>query len=190
MTAPILALLPQFDLEGFSAQTLYMVCAAVGGAVLTIQLLLLMIGGDVEDGEVDGDSDGFSFLSIRAVASFLTFFGLIGLYGQRQGWSEAVSAAAAVGSGLGMMIAVAWLFSLQSKLHQEGTLDPKAAVGRQARVYLRVPPSGEGKGKITVALQGRTAEYSAVSDGDEIPTGADVVVERMVNETTFVVRPS
>jgi len=178
-----------FDLADLSAGSLYLGCAVVGGAILSIQLVLMMIGGDVADGEVDidGGSDGLSFFSIRTIASFLTFFGLLGLYGREQGWTPGMTAGAALGAGVGMMVVVGWLFSLQKKLDQEGTLDPKGAVGSPATVYLRIPGEGEGKGKITVALQGRTAEYAAVTEGPELPTGTDVVLTRMVNDTTFEV---
>ena len=178
------------QLSEFSARSLYLGCAVVGGAVLSIQLLLLFFGGDVADGEVDldADGDGLSFFSIRAMAAFLTFFGLIGLYGKEQEWSPIATAGSAMGAGLGMMVAVAWLFSLQSKLHSQGNLDPSAIVGVNATVYLRVPGNGAGKGKITVPIQGRTAEYTAITDGPELPTGSDVVIERMVGPRTFAVR--
>lgn len=182
----LLTLLPQFST--LPSRTVYLACAVAGGAVLSIQLLLLFFGGDVADGEVDLDAaDGLSFFSIRAVASFLTFFGLFGIYGMEEGWSPGATAGAATGAGVGMMIAVAWLFSLQSKLHQDGNLDPSSAVGSPATVYLRIPGGGDGKGKITVRLQGRTAEYAAITDGPELPTGSDVRIVRMVNETTFAV---
>lgn len=182
-----LTLLPQ--LGDIPSRTIYLACAAGGGLVLSIQLLLLFLGGDVADGEVDADhgGDGLSFFSIRAVASFMTFFGLLGLYGMEAGWSAGVTAASAAGAGVGMMIVVAWLFSLQSRLHQDGNLDPSSAVGASAVVYLRVPAAGEGKGKVTVHIQGRTAEFAAVTDGPEIPTGADVRIVSQVNDTTFVV---
>ena len=99
-----------------------------------------------------------------------------------------MSAGAAFGAGVGMMLLVAWLFSLQAKLHQDGNVRPEGAVGKNARVYLTVPGQNSGKGKITVSLQERTAEYAAVTDGTELPTGTDVIVERMVNETNFAVR--
>lgn len=179
--------LPFALFEELTIHTIYTGCAVLGGTVLTIQLLLLLFGGDVADGEVDidGDADGLSFFSIRAVAAFLTFFGLVGILGREQGWSSFTTAGAALGSGLGMMAVVAWLLSLQSKLFSEGTLDPAGAVGKGATVYLRIPGGGDGKGKITVALQGRTAEYAAVTDGPELPTGADVVVVEQIGDSTF-----
>lgn len=177
------------QLSELSARTMYMGCALAGGAVLSIQLLLLFVGGDVADGDVDleTDGDGLSFFSIRTLASFLTFFGLTGLYGMQQEWSSAATAGSSIGAGFGMMLAVAWLFSLQSKLNQDGNLEPLGAVGADAVVYLRIPEAGSGKGKITVVLQGRTAEYAAVTDGPELPTGSNVRILRMVNKATFTV---
>lgn len=181
-----------FDASSLSASTLYFGCAVAGGAVLSIQMLLLFMGGDVADGEVDfdGDSDGLSFFSIRTIAAFLTFFGLIGMYGQQQDWSDARTAGSAFGAGFGMMLVVAWLFSLQNKLHQDGNLQPQDAVGSGATVYLRIPGEQGGKGKITVVLQGRTAEFAAVTEGPEIPTGDHVTLVRLINETTFEVTQS
>lgn len=180
------------DIGVVSAGNLYLGCAAAGGVVLSIQTLMLLLGGDVADGEVDldGDSDGLSFFSIRTVAAFMTFFGLIGMYGQQAGWSAPLTVGCALGAGTGMMLVVAWLFSLQSKLHQEGNLQPASAVGASATVYLLIPAAHGGKGKITVALQGRTSEFAAVTAGPELPTGSDVTIVRMVNETTFEVAPS
>ncbi len=137
--------------------------------------------------DLDADSDGVSFFSIRTIASFMTFFGLIGMYGQQEGWSSALTAGSALGAGVGMMLVVAWLFSLQNKLHQDGNLRPAAAVGSAATVYLRIPGDNSGKGIITVALQGRTSEFAAVTEGPELATGSDVTIVRMINETTFEV---
>lgn len=161
----------------------------LGGAILGLQTVLLLFGGDSGDGDIDhGDaSDGFGFLSIRTVASFLTFFGLMGLYGRSSGWGAGLTAGAATGSGLAMMVFVAWLFSLQKSLGQEGTLDPAQAIGLPAKVYLKVPGERAGKGKITVALQGRTAEYGAVTTGPELATGCEARIVRQVDENTFEV---
>ena len=41
------------DLSSLSSSTLYLGCAVAGGAVLSVQMLLLFLGGDVADGEVD-----------------------------------------------------------------------------------------------------------------------------------------
>jgi len=173
--------------------TVYMGCAFVGGAVLVLQLLLLFFGGDtdVDAGmdvdEVHTDGDHLGFLSIRAIAAFLTFFGLTGWWGSVGEWGTVPTLAAAVGSGSLMMAVVAWLVSLQRKLYSQGNIDPANAVGRAAKVYLRIPGSSSGKGKITVTVQGRAKQYEAVTDGPELATGSEVRVVRMTTPGTFEV---
>lgn len=179
--------LPKLFGDDFSIKTIYLVCSAIGGAVLSIQLLLLVLGGDTDaDSDVD-HGDGFGFLSIRAIASFLTFFGLIGMWGLAKGWGAGLSTLLGLGAGTSMMLLVAWMISLQSKLAEEGNLDPDNALGKAATVYLRIPAQGEGRGKITVSVQGRTHEFQAVSRGPEHPTGSQVRVIRRVTANTFEV---
>lgn len=174
-------------LGDLGSSPLYLGSAVLGGAILTLQSVLLLFGGGDADGEVDpaDASDGFGFLSIRTVASFLTFFGLMGLYGVSSGWGTGATAAAATLAGLAMMLFVAWLFSLQRNLAQEGTVDPSLAIGLPAKVYLRVPGQRAGQGKVTVALQGRTVEFAAVTAGPDLPTGSDARIVRQIDENTF-----
>ena len=174
-------------LGDLGSSPLYLGSAVLGGAILGLQSVLLLFGGGDADGEAGhGDaSDGFGFLSIRTVASFLTFFGLMGLYGHSSGWGVGATAGAATLAGLAMMLFVAWLFSLQRNLAQEGTIDPSLAIGLPAKVYLRVPGERSGQGKVTVAIQGRTVEFAAITSGAALPTGADARIVRQVDPNTF-----
>lgn len=176
----------------WSLITVYMGCAAVGGTVLAIQFVLLLFGGDAHDGDAgvdhhEGDSDSLGFLSVRAVAAFLTFFGLTGWWGTDAGWGTGTALFASLGAGAAMMGVVAWLFSLQRKLYSEGNVDPANAVGQCGRVYLRIPANHAGKGKITVSVQGRSKQYEATTAGPELPTGCEVRVLRMTTPTSFEV---
>ncbi|WP_145062649.1 hypothetical protein [Engelhardtia mirabilis] len=178
--------------EYWSLTTLYVACAAVGGAIVLLQLALSLFGFGADDVDVEaevdlgGDSD-LQFLSIRAIAGFLTMFGLVGWAGTVTGWSPPISALVAFGAGLTTFLAVAWLLSLQRKLDSSGTLDPKRAEGSTARVYLRIPAANVGRGKITVELQGRTAEFEAFTTGSELATGTQVRVVRMTSPGVFQV---
>ena len=174
--------------DHWTLTTLYMTCAAIGGAVVVIQLILGLIGldGDDFDGDVSLDGDGdFQFISIRAIAGFLTMFGLAGWAGTASGWSPVVSALVGLLVGSGTFVGVGWLLSIQRKLDSSGNLDPAQAEGSTARVYLTVPAQNSGRGKITVELQGRTAEFSAFTLGDELPTGSQVRVVRMASPGVF-----
>ncbi|NOT32446.1 MAG: hypothetical protein HOP15_18530 [Planctomycetes bacterium] len=177
----------------------YMACAAAGGTVLVLQTALMLFGvGDGHDVDLHHDvgSDGgdhpdgfFSLFSVRALASFFTFFGLTGWMGTDNGWNPTVTVLCSTGAGFALMLLVGWMMRMQSKLQSRGNLDPKNALGQSARVYLRIPGRNAGFGKVTVKVQGRTAEFTAFTLGDELPTGALVKITRMTTPDTFEVAP-
>lgn len=180
--------------EDWTIATTYVVCAGVGGVILTLQLVLMMFGGDtdLDAGDLDGaleTHDGLGLLSIRSIASFLTFFGLVGLWGHQRDWDPAASAGLGLLAGTAMMVLVAWVMLQYRKLDSSGNVDPEGAVGGTAVVYLTVPADGAKRGKITVSLQGRTHEFQAVSHGGELPTGTEVRILRRVSSNTFEVGP-
>jgi hypothetical protein len=188
-----------------SHQTVYLICAIVGGSVLVVQTILLLFGhgddgsdapvgdhdiGSADSGETHTSEGGMSLLSVRTISAFLAFFGLAGWAGTRAGWGTLPTIGAALGAGTVMLLAVAWLFSLQRKLTAQGNMEPARAVGLTARVYLRIPAANAGKGKIQVGLQGRTAEFSAFTKANrELQTGDEVRIVRLVTADTFEVEP-
>jgi hypothetical protein len=186
-------------LTTWSIEKLYITCAIAGGAVLLIQLGLSVLGigdadVDIEDTDVSAPGageagEGMNILSLRALASFLTLFGLIGWHGTSSEWSQPVTALVAVACGVGMMLLVAWMMRGLVRLSESGNLDPQQAVGKVATVYLRIPARGGGKGKITVSIQGRSAEFSAVTTGGELPTGTECRVIAMRTGEVFEVEP-
>jgi hypothetical protein len=180
----------------WTMEFVYMACAAAGGTVLVLQTALMLFGvGDGHDADLHHDmGDGgdhpdgtFGLFSVRAIASFFTFFGLTGWLGTNNGWNPTVTVLGATGAGLALMVVVGWMMRMQSKLQSRGNLDSKNALGQSARVYLRIPGRNAGFGKVTVKIQGRTAEYSAFTLGDELPTGALVRITRMSTPDTFEV---
>ena len=185
-------------------ETVYLVCAVAGGAVLVLQTVMMLFGGDhdtdvggaehpdighADSGEHHAGDAGLSLLSVRSISAFLCFFGLAGWGGTSAGWGTLPTIGSSLLAGGVMLVGVAWLFSLRHHMYAEGTLDPRNAVGRTARVYLRIPAGNAGKGKITVSIQGRTHEFSASTAGKEIPTGAEVKVARQITPDTFEVEP-
>lgn len=186
-----------------SMETVYLGCAAAGGTVLVIQTIALLTGGgdhdtdavhvgssemgNADSGEVHTTDSGFGLFSVRTIAAFLTFFGLAGWAGLDAGWNPGITILVALGAGTVMLFGVAWLFHAQKKLNAQGNVEPARAVGMTARVYLKIPAKNAGKGKIQVALQGRTVELDAFTTGREIATGAEVRVVRQVTADTFEV---
>lgn len=188
--------------------SLFMVCAVGGGVVFLCQLALTLIGVDghsdmdpsadvdviddmhIGDDYVDpghGSSWFFGVLSLRSLVAALTFFGLGGLTADGYGLGTYTSLLMAVAWGAGAMLLVAWLMRMLMGLHSEGTINIQMAVGHNGTVYLSIPGARSGVGKVTVAFQGRTMEYEAVTAGDALPTGTQVVVKEIIGPRTVEV---
>ena len=183
----------QGHLTDFALVKIYIACAVAGGAVLVgqtgLNLLGLGDGGDI-DADMDVDDmdvggDGLSFLSVRTLASFLTFFGLVGWGGTASDWPGWVTILAAFAAGSSVMVFVAWVMRFFHRMASSGNLDPSLAIGKTARVYLRIPAQRSGKGKVTLELQGRSLEYEAVTAGDELPTGSSCRIVALRDAGTF-----
>jgi len=130
----------------------------------------------------------FQVLSLRTIVAALAFFGLAGLAAEAAEctpWSTLLIAAAA---GLGAMYAVYAMLRGMRSLRAEGTARIHRAVGRQATVYLHIPAQQKGAGKIQINLQNRTVEYLATTPGDAIPSGAAVVVTKVLGADTVQVQ--
>ena len=192
--------------------TVFIVCAAIGGTVLVLQFALTLIGlgGDALDIDVPEDIDGFDgdvdigadvhdvaahdslglfkILSFRTIVAALAFFGLCGLAAQSADASSTNTMLVAIAGGAVAMVAVYWMMRGLYELQAEGTARIQRTVGRHGSVYLRIPDTNSGSGKIQINLQNRTMEYSAVTSGPELPTGAKVVVVDVVNPNTVEVR--
>lgn len=131
----------------------------------------------------------FGVLSFRTIVAAATFFGLTGMAAHSAGLSHSNVIILALAGGAAAMYAVYGLMRLLWSLKSEGTVRIQHALGRTAAVYLRIPGHNAGAGKVQLSLQNRTMEYPAVTHGDDLPTGAEVVVVEVINPGTLVVEP-
>jgi membrane protein implicated in regulation of membrane protease activity len=183
--------------------------ALVGCTLLVVQVVLQIIGlggdHDFDTGHLDTDlhtdmdspddaahgTDGnlfFGILSFKALVAFAGIFGLTGLSLEESDLSPLHHLALAVLAGVVAMVFVAYMMRMLHRLSSSGTIVLQNALGHQGEVYLRIPAANEGHGKVTLELQGRSVELSAVTDGESIPTGKQVkVIEVLGNETLKVV---
>jgi hypothetical protein len=169
---------------------------AISSAVLTLQMILAMFGGDMDglDADMDisdiGEGGASGILSIRTIGAFFTGFG----------WSGAAMLQAGHGTGAATFVGVvvgsifmAMIFYLMAYLHslrQEGTINYANAVGKVGAVYLPVPPHRKGLGQIEVLVQGRLKIVQAITDNDKkIGNRVAVRVTELVDEQTILVEP-
>ena len=182
-------------------------CIAIPATVvLLVQTILMLIGigleadGDVSVGDsidTDGpdfdiDLDGMDALrifSLRGIIAFLVVFGWVGYVMDRAAVGLVITVPVAAVCGFLMMLVLALLMRSVMRLRNDGNLDNRNALGVSGRVYLTIPPSRKGEGKVNVLLQGTYVERDAVTDEDEaIPTGCEIVVIGLSGQTTLVVK--
>ena len=175
----------------FTAAKAFIACAVGGGAILLGQLGLGLLGfGGGHEGDIDArleDAEGLGLLSIRAIAGFFTFFGLVGWLGVAEGWPMLVTVGAATASGVSTMFFVAIVMRSFRRLNMDGNVDPDQAIGRIAQVYLRIPGHRKGRGKITLSLQGRTVEFAATTAGEGLETGSTCRIVSRSESDLFLV---
>ena len=168
----------------------------VSSAVLTLQMVLAMFGGDMDGLETDvdipdaGEGGASGILSIRTIGAFFTGFG----------WSGAAMLQAGHGTGAATFVGIvvgsifmALIFYLMTYLHslrQEGTINYANAVGKIGSVYLPIPPHRKGIGQVEVLVQGRLKIVQAITDNDKkIGNRVAVRVTELVDTQTILVEP-
>lgn len=177
---------------------IYLICAAIGGTIFVIQLLLSLFGLGHHDFSIDshdvaghGDHGGHDYflgmLSFRAIVAAVTFFGLAGLAANKNGIAGLAAVGVAAVTGLAAMTAVAAVLRFFNKLQSDGTARIEQSLCAQGSVYLTIPGQKQGCGKITVTVQGRTMEYLAVTPGAALPTGAKITIVDVIGPDTVEV---
>ena len=190
-------------------------CIAIPATlVLLIQTILMFFGfDDGADGDItidapDADFDGdvideapdmdindvpglesLHIFTVRGIIAFFVIFGWVGVVMQSAGIKLFITLPVATVCGFAMMVLIAYLFKLVMRLKSDGTADNRNALGSAGKVYLAIPPSRTGEGKVNIMLQGAYVERNAVTDETEsIPTGCEIIVVGTSGQTSLVVK--
>ena len=169
--------------------------------IFVIQTVMTFLGADADstdfDVDVDTSMDGSDLSNIEGGSNLYTFrnfvnfflgFGWTAILLEKSVKSTALVIILAVLVGVGLVIAVMYLFKWLSSMQQSGNINVyKSAVGCQGKCYLRIPAERSGEGKVQITIQGAVREYNAITDGDEIKTGASVKVLEAVDANTLLV---
>lgn len=143
---------------------------------------------DFHDHDLSG-FDGLRIFTVRGIIAFLVVFGWVGGVMASAGVILWITVPVATVSGFAIMVALAFLFRAVMTLRSDGNTDNRNAIGTSGKVHLTIPPARTGEGKVHVMLQGSLVERDAVTDDDEaIPTGSEIVVQKVSGQTTLVVR--
>ena len=169
--------------------------------IFVIQTVMTFLGADADstdfDMDVDTSMDGSDLSNIDSGANLYTFrnfvnfflgFGWTAIILQPSVKSTAVLVIISVLVGVALVALVMYMFKWLYSMQQSGNINVyKAAVGCQGKCYLRIPGERAGEGKVQITIQGAVREYNAVTDGDEIKTGASVKVVEAVDGNTLLV---
>ena len=181
-------------------EKVYWIIAIPSTVLLMVQVAMTLMGSDANDmdTDIDGDIDGgdgdmdggagWQFFTYKNVLGFFTLFGWTGLGFLQMGLGLFIVGIFSVIAGITMMVVMAALFYYISKLNQSGTMIIEHAIGHTGEVYLRIPPSREGHGKVQVEFQGNLQEMDAITDDEkELPTGSLAQVLEIVNNQILLV---
>ena len=169
-------------------------CAVVASLIFIVQMVLTLIGMDSSDMDVDFDGantmdlgGGMNLFTIKNLIGFLVGFGWTGVcfYNSISSPILLILVAFIVGClFIGIFVVI---YKQTKKLEHNGAFKIDEVKDTIVSVYLRIPATGSGKGKVQVSQNGSVHELDALTDGDEIPSGAKVkIVEIIDNETVKV----
>jgi len=178
-----------------NTQQIFWTIAIVFSVLLLIQFVLSMIGLDFDDADIstsldDGGSDiggDFSLISVRSIIAFFTLFGWAGVLLLNAGKPILTTVLLACVAGFIAMVSVAYLLYLLSKLGESGNTDLTDAIFQTAEVYLSIPPAKSGQGKVHIQLKGALKELDAITEGNGLPTGANVRILEVLDDNLLLV---
>lgn len=192
------SILPQWSEIGLFEQVFWFI--TIPATVFFLILLALTIfGGETDagmdvntdvDGEIaDGDSIPFQFLSLKNIVAFFTVFGWSGIGLINAGLASWLVILISFICGFLMMVLMASLFYFMSKLAESGTLKMKNAVGKLGEVYLMIPASRGGMGKVQLNVQGSLRTLDAITDDfEKIPTSSIIQVLDVIDDQILLVK--
>lgn len=191
------SILPVWSELGIFEQIFWVI--TIPATVIFLALLgMTIFGGDVSDSDVDtnidahisdGDSIPFQFLSLKNIVAFFAVFGWSGIGFINAGMAAWLVILLALICGFLMMLLMATLFFLMSKLAENGTLKMKNAVGKLGEVYLVIPANRSGMGKVQLNVQGSLRTLDAITDDlEKIPTSSIIQVLDVIDEQILLVK--
>ncbi|MDQ3691931.1 MAG: hypothetical protein M3406_18230 [Chloroflexota bacterium] len=172
---------PAFTID--LANTIFVICLAVGGILLLLTVLLDdILGGLLDFLHVDFDLGGVTLMPL--LLAFVAMFGVGGLIGTEALGMDA-GPASLVGAGSGMAGAgfVYVIFSFLRRAEAPQAFSLSDMVGRHGRVTVGIPAGRNGS--VMLSYGGASHELTATAD-DAIAAGSTVTITDVVGGTLIV----
>lgn len=186
----------------------YWTIAIATSIIFLIQMALTLIGlGDTDAGGDVGDFDAGSaelgdgngdtmdtggaiqLFTIRNTVNFLLGVGWGGVCLSSVIENRFLLALAAILCGCIMVCAFIIMYRQLMKLEGNGSYRIEESVGQVCEVYMRIPGQRSGSGKVQISFHGSVQELPAQTEGDAIPSGTKVRVEKVIDKAVLIVAP-
>ena len=179
----------------------YWILAGISSVIFIIQAIMTFAGFDSdsdldladapdeipESGDSSFDTEGFHLISIKTIICFILGFGWTGVLFWDAFESKIWLGCLAAVVGFIFMSLIAFLLFQVKKLDKDNSFRIEKVIGMNAEVYLRIPGERKDSGKVTVSLNGSMHELEAMTEGDDLPTGAKVKITGKVDAETVMV---
>ena len=154
--------------------------------IFIIQTIMTFIGMDAHDGvDADFNSDlsgadaPFQLFSLRNMVNFLLGLGWGGICFYSFIDNKIVLSVVAFLVGASF-VAIFFLAIKQiQKLAEDNSFKISDTLYQTATVYLAIPASKTGRGKIQISVKGSFKEIDAMTEGEKIETGASVKIQKI-----------
>lgn len=182
----------------------YWIVALLATLVFLIQMVLTLVGiGDTDSdvgfdgsGNVDlGDSNGdtmdtggaIQLFTIRNMVNFLLGIGWGGVCFWNAIPNRFLLSVVALLCGCLLVGAFLFMFRKLMKLESNGAFNISEAIGQVATVYIRIPASRSGQGKVQFSFGGSVQELPAITADEAIPSGTQVRIASLIGGKVLLV---
>ena len=180
-------------------QQIFALIALPSTLLIIIQTVLMLIGiggdggadadVDIDDG-IEVPDDGLAIFSVRGVTSMLCITGWVAVALLETSLPQGVSIAIAIACGVATLIGMAYLMRAIYRLQSSGNIDVENCVGKIGEVYIPIPSTGNGSGKINLTVQEKFSGFTAITtSAEQLKTGAFVRVVAVSPSGVLVVEP-
>ncbi len=169
--------------------------ALISSLIFVIQTVLTFAGGGHADG-INADFDGdltyaeapFQMFTLRNLINFMLGFGWTGIAFFNTIESKSWLMLLAVVVGLAFVLLFFIIIRQILKLTEDNTFNMEHLMHHTGSVYLTIPAKMQGRGKVQISLRGSTHELDAMTEGELIPSGAVIIVNR-IERNLLIVSP-
>lgn len=162
--------------------------------IFIIQTVMTFIGADSGDGlgaDFDGDLDGgdapFQLFSFRNLINFLLGFSWTGISFYGLITNRAILIILSVVIGIAFILIFFAIIKQIQKLAEDNSFKINSLLNRSGSVYLRIPEKRSGTGKIQVSVNGSFKEVDAITNEEQIASGATIKIVKIESNNLVLV---